>query len=271
MSIDGSEIRSRRNVSVRRISAGAGKKDQQRAGIGPQCAHDRLGDLPFDRLACIPSDIPRLDREGAAGALDHFCGSLRVAEQPADARAVERRRHHQQLEILAQPLLHVAGEREAEIGVERALVELVEQDGGDALERGIVEDHAREDAFGHDLDAGCARHLGAEADAIARPSRRPPRPRSPPCARPRRGRRAGAAPARGAFAPAPMAPAARTSGTRVVLPAPGGATSTAAAPRAQRGGQFRQRIVDGKGIAEAIGDDVVNAGLIHASAPYLRR
>ena len=38
--------------------------------------------------------------------------------------------------------LRVEREREAEIGVERALVELVEQHRRDALERGIVEDHA---------------------------------------------------------------------------------------------------------------------------------
>ena len=39
---------------------------------------------------------------------------------------------------------------------------------------------------------------------------------------------------------------ASTNGTRVVLPAPGGATSTAALLRAQRRGQVRQRGVDRK-------------------------
>ena len=32
-------------------------------------------------------------------------------------------------------------------------MELVEQNGGDARERGIVEHATREDAFGHDFDA----------------------------------------------------------------------------------------------------------------------
>ena len=40
------------------------------------------------------------------------------------------------------PGLHVARQREAEIGIERALVEFVEQHRGDAVELGIVEDHA---------------------------------------------------------------------------------------------------------------------------------
>ena len=142
---------------------GARKKDQQRAGVGPQRPHHRLRDLPLDRDARVAPDIARLDRVGAAGALDH----RRLTEQPADARAVEGRRHDQELEVLAQPLLHVAGERKAEIGVERALVELVEEDGSDAVERRILEHQAGEDAFGHDLDAGRPGNLGAETDAVA--------------------------------------------------------------------------------------------------------
>ena len=45
------------------------------------------------RLARIAAEIARLDRKGAAFAFDH----RRIAEQGRDARAVERRRHHQQL------------------------------------------------------------------------------------------------------------------------------------------------------------------------------
>ena len=101
---------------------GAGKKDQERSGLGPQRAHDGVGDLRFDRRACVAPEIAGLDREGAAGALDH----RRLAEELADARAVERRRHHQELEVGAQALLHVARQRQAEVAVERALVELVE-------------------------------------------------------------------------------------------------------------------------------------------------
>ena len=131
----------------------AGQEHQHRARLGAQRARDRVGHLPLDRRARIAAEIARLDRKGAAFALDH----RRVAEQRRDPRAVERRRHHQELQILAQALLRVARQREAEIGIERALVEFVEQHRGDAVERRIVEDHAGEHALGDDFDAGLAR------------------------------------------------------------------------------------------------------------------
>src|SRR6516165_5554915 len=42
---------------------------------------------------------------------------------------------------------------------------IVEQHCGDAREHGIIDDHARENAFGDDLDAGLARDFRAEAHA----------------------------------------------------------------------------------------------------------
>ena len=66
----------------------------------------------------------------------------RVTEQRTHARAIKGRRHDQKPQVLAQALLRVEREGEAEVGVERALVELVEQDGRHAVERGIGEDHA---------------------------------------------------------------------------------------------------------------------------------
>ena len=83
------------------------------------------------RAVRIAAEIARLDREGAALALDH----RRVAEQSRDAGAVERRRHDEDAQIVAQARLRIERQREAEIGVERALVELVEQHGADAVER----------------------------------------------------------------------------------------------------------------------------------------
>ena len=80
------------------------------------------------RWARIAADVARLDRKGAACALDQ----RRAAHQRGDARAVERRRHDEQPQVLAQALLRVERQREAEIGVERAFVEFVEQHRGDA-------------------------------------------------------------------------------------------------------------------------------------------
>ena len=88
-------------------------------------------------------------------------------------------------------------EGKPQIGIERALVELVEQHRADAGKLGIVKDHASKDALGDDLDP-CLR------PAISRPSaraiqsalRRPPT-RCAPCARRRPARRCGAVPAPG--------------------------------------------------------------------------
>ncbi len=142
---------------------GAGQEHQDGAPLRPQCPQRRVGDLRLDRSFRIAADVMRRDRKRAAFACDH----RRVAEMARDARAVDRRRHDQQLEVLAQPALGVAREREAEIGVERALVEFVEQHGRDAIERGIIEHEPREHALGHHLDAGAARDFRAEPHPIA--------------------------------------------------------------------------------------------------------
>ena len=74
-------------------------------------------------------------------------------------------------QIFAQRLLRVERERQAEVGVERALMELVEQNPCDAFERRIVEDHAGEYALGDNLDPGSLRYQAlqphAQADRLA--------------------------------------------------------------------------------------------------------
>ena len=99
----------------------------------------------------------------AALAFDH----RRIAQEFRDAGAVERRRHRRDAEILAQALSRVERERQAQIGIERALVKLVEQNGGDAGKLGVVDQRAGEHALGHHLDAGLLRHPRIEADAEA--------------------------------------------------------------------------------------------------------
>ena len=141
----------------------ARQESEHRAGIGTQCGRDRLGHLPLHRRVDLAADIAGLDRKGAALALDHG----RIAEQLCDPRAVERCRHHEDAQVLAQAGLRVARQRKAKIGIERTLVEFVEQHGGNAVELGIVEDLPREDALGDDLDPRRPRHLGAEAHPIA--------------------------------------------------------------------------------------------------------
>ena len=141
----------------------ARQEDQDGAALGPQGARDRIRYLLVDAAVRVAPEIARLDRIGAAFGFDDG----RLAEQPGDPRAVEGRGHDEEAQILAQAALRIERQREAEIRIEGALVELVEEHGGDAVERGIVEDHAGEHALGHDLDAGFAADLGAEAHAQA--------------------------------------------------------------------------------------------------------
>ncbi len=171
----------------------------------------------------IAAEIARLDRKGAAFAFDHG----RAVEQLRDPRAVKRRRHHENPQVFAQTPLRVERQRQPEIGIERALVKFVEQHGGDAVQFRIVENQPGENALGDHLDPGRARHLRAEADAIAH------RLAHPLAERLRHALGGGARrdPARfqhDDLPPFAQGSSSSASGTRVVLPAPGGATSTAA-------------------------------------------
>ena len=125
-----------------------GQEDKHRAAFARERIERDARDLVLDPDARAPPDIARRNGEGAPLALDQ----RRVAQERAHPRAVERRRHDEKAQVLAQRALRVESQREPEIGVERALVELVEQHRRDALERGIVEDHAGEHALGDDLD-----------------------------------------------------------------------------------------------------------------------
>ena len=89
-------------------------------------------------------DLGGLQLERQLGAARHVTGSRprscgpprcndgRTAEEPRERLEIERRRHHQELQILAQRLLALDAEGEAEIGIETALVKLIEDDAADA-------------------------------------------------------------------------------------------------------------------------------------------
>ena len=77
--------------------------------------------------------MDELDRMGAALAFDH----RRAAHQRRETRAVERRRHGEQAQVRPQRRLRVERQGEAEIAVEAALVDLVEQHRRDAGKLGI--------------------------------------------------------------------------------------------------------------------------------------
>ena len=89
----------------------------------------------------------------------------RVAHQARDPGTVQGGGHDEDPEIVAETTLGVEREGETEIGVERALVELVEDHRADAGQFRIVEDHAGEDPLRDHLDPRRPRDLRAEADA----------------------------------------------------------------------------------------------------------
>ena len=127
----------------------ARQERQDRTGLRPQGPHHRVRHLILDARLVIAAEVTRLDREGAANAFDD--GS--ISEKLRDPRAVERGRHRQDAQVFPQAALAVERKRKPEIGIERALVELVEQHRADARKLGIIEDHAGKDALGDDLDA----------------------------------------------------------------------------------------------------------------------
>ena len=91
--------------------------------------------MPFKLQIGLAAEITGFDRKGAPLAFDY----RRIAKQFRHARAVERRRHHQDAQILAQAGLRVARQSEPKIGVQRTLMKLVEQHGGDTGQFGIIE------------------------------------------------------------------------------------------------------------------------------------
>ena len=105
------------------------------------CSRRASGRLGIHRRS-IGNDRPRLDTNG------------RIAEEDRDRARVERRRHDEDAELRPEALAGVERECQAEIRLEVALVELVEDDERDAVERGISLEASGEDAVGDDLDPG---------------------------------------------------------------------------------------------------------------------
>ena len=124
---------------------------------------DGAGGICGNGLALRLVEVAGLDRKDAARRIDH----RRIAEMRGNPRGVERRRHDEDAEIVAQAALDVEREGEAEVTVERAFVEFVEDDEAHAGELRIGLQAAGEDAFGDHLDAGPGRDLAVEPHGVA--------------------------------------------------------------------------------------------------------
>ena len=142
--------------------APAGQKGQHVAlGLAQRLLHAG-GDAHLDGLARLRRPIAHLHRKQPPAGLDH----RRLVEQRRDALGLERGRHHQQAQLRPQALARFPAQREREVGVEAALVELVEDDQPDARQLRIGLQPAREQAFGDDFDARIRPDAALEAHLI---------------------------------------------------------------------------------------------------------
>ena len=139
------------------------QEGQDRAGLVMQGLNHGLGHGVLESFNRVATQIAGLDREHPPLGLDD--GG--AAQQLGHARDVERRRHDQQAQIVAQHGLAVARQRQPQISVQTAFVEFVEQDGADAFQPRIVQDHPREDALGHHLDSGVRADPALQTSAVS--------------------------------------------------------------------------------------------------------
>ena len=125
------------------------EKDQNVSGIIAQRGSNHRDDGRLRSRARAWRHVSRLDGKGASFARE----DRRIAEERRDGVAVERRRHDQDAQVGAYERLRAEREREPQVRVETALVELVEDDEANAVQRRITLQAPREDALGHHLDA----------------------------------------------------------------------------------------------------------------------
>ena len=143
--------------------AGAGQEREDITGGLVQRGSDRASDGGLHRHARARRHVSGLDGKLPPLAGDERC----VAEQGGHRSAVQRRRHHEHSEIVAQDRPRLQRERQPQIGVDTPLVELVEDDEADSLERWIGQQHPGQYSFGHDLDPGARADPRVMPDPIA--------------------------------------------------------------------------------------------------------
>lgn len=165
-----------------------------------------------------------LHRVHAAFAAQDRC----VVQQTRQAFAFEGGRHEEDFQrlLVAKQLAAIEAQGQCQVGVEAALMEFVEDQQAHAIECRIILQAAGEDAFGDHFDTGVGADLAVQADTVANGL-----PDLLPSSLANRSAAARAASRRGSsirmVCPASQVSFNSANGTRVVLPAPGGASSTA--------------------------------------------
>ena len=148
---------------------GAGQEDQNVACLRRQGAPDGTHHRQLNPPRHRARQVPGLHRVAAPGAGD----DRRVVQQRRHGLRRQGGGHDQEPQVGPQHGLRFQAEGETQVGVEAALVELVEDDQPDALQGGVGLEEAGEHPFGDHLKAGRRPHPGVEADPVAH--RRPHR------------------------------------------------------------------------------------------------
>ena len=142
---------------------GAGKEREHVAlGVSHRAANAADHEIR-DAAVVLLFEVAYVDGVQAAVALDE----RRVVQERTKRRGVERRGHHHDPKTGPDRLLHFAKEREREVRVDRPLVNLVEDDRTDVVERGIGLHPARQDPLRDQRDASLLRRPIVEAHLIA--------------------------------------------------------------------------------------------------------
>ena len=142
----------------------AGQEGEDIALLFPPGGSDRLRHGIFHRELRRRSEPSDLQGVRPACAFDH----LRIGPQKlCEPRAVDRGRHDQNAQIVAQDGAAFERERKAQIAVEVTLMRFVEEDGGYSRQFGIGENGVHEDGFGHHQYAGAGRAFAVEPRQVA--------------------------------------------------------------------------------------------------------
>ncbi len=168
-----------------------------RPGCRPACAASASRTARGHRVRQVArvGDVPRWRARPRTGNMRPAL-SITGASISADSRAPSSgRRHRQQPQLRPQLALQVQAQRQRQVGLQRALVHLVQDHAADAVQRRGRRQPAHQQALRHHLDPGGGGHGASPAGCGSRRCRRPPRPAAAPCGSPRRGRQAGAVPA----------------------------------------------------------------------------
>ena len=177
------------SVAAAHDLADAGEEHEDVAVVLGQRPDDGSFDGALEAVLALPRQPADVHRVGPSGDLDdrRRIGSD-AGEEASEPRRVSGRRHRQDAQVGPQRRGHVEGQRQAEVGRQVALVNLVEDHGGDARQLRVALQAPSQHAFGEHLDA-CRRAdtplvAGLVADQFADPL--PGEVGHPPRGRPRR-------------------------------------------------------------------------------------